>query len=56
MHEDSVECPGIVAQEEILKYEFKMEHDLNEFQKDERKALMHSLKKFVEEGSSSVKK
>ena len=51
-----MECPGTVAQEKVLNHELKMEYDLKEVQKDERKALMLSPKKRIEEGSPVVKK
>ena len=55
-HEDTVEWLGIVAHETVSKHELKMECDLKEVQKDERKVLARSPKKCIEEGSPAVKK
>ena len=55
-YEGATEYPGMVAQELVFKNELKMECDLKKVKKDERKSLVHSLKKYVEEGSTTIKK
>ena len=56
MHEGTVEIPGVVTHEVVSKHELKMERDLKEAQKHKRKALVHSSKKHIEEGSPYVRK
>ena len=56
MHEGTVELPGVVTHEVVSKHGLKMERDLKETQKHERKALVHSPKKHIEEGSPAIRK
>ena len=55
-NEGTMQFTSTAVQEVFLNHELKMEYDLKEAQKDERKVLVRSPKKCTEEGSPTIKK